>query len=168
VLPFRVGSGGFVNISKWVAARLLISATVLLTLATTATAQIPEKFTNLKVLSPEISRPELVEIMKGFTQGLGVRCTACHMGEEGKPLKSYDFASDEKRMKQNARVMLQMVQEINSKNIPKLHLDAPPIKVSCYTCHRGQKQPAITAPAPVPAPASAPAPGATPAPKPTS
>lgn len=88
-------------------------------------------------------------MMKGFTQALGVRCTACHVGEEGKPLTTYDFASDEKRMKQNARVMLRMVHDINQKSLVavKLEGDAKPVAVTCHTCHRGQKQPETKAPA---------------------
>src|SRR4051812_40596293 len=33
---------------------------------------------NLQVLSKDIPQPELVQIMQGFAQGLGVQCTYCH------------------------------------------------------------------------------------------
>ncbi len=119
-------------------------------LSGTAAAQLPDKFTNLKVLPADISKAELVETMKGFTRALGVRCTACHVGEEGKPLTTYDFPSDERRMKQNARIMLLMVREINQKSIARVQLEgeAKPVTVTCYTCHRGQKQPETKAAAP--------------------
>jgi hypothetical protein len=123
-----------------------------------ANAQVPDKFTNLKVLPQDISKAQLVETMKGFALGLGVRCSACHMGEEGKPLSTYDFASDEKRTKQNARVMLQMVHDINTNKISQIKLDQPPVTVTCFTCHRGQKQPASAAPMPAPPAAAAPKP----------
>jgi len=126
----------------------------LLGCALTASAQIPEKFTNLKVLPPDMPRAELVEVMKGFTRSLGVRCSTCHMGEEGKPLTTYDFASDEKQAKRNARLMLQMVKEINGKHLTAVMPEsgAKPITVTCYTCHRGSRQPAGPAPVPPPAP----------------
>lgn len=123
-------------------------------------AQIPEKFTNLKVLPKEITRPELMKHMKGFALGLGVRCSSCHVGEENKPLSTYDFASDEKPMKRNARIMLAMVKEINEKSVSKLELGDKPVTVTCYTCHRGSKEPASEAPLPAapPMPATPPVP----------
>ena len=36
----------------------------------------------------------------------------CHKGEEGKPLSTYDFASDENPNKNRAREMLRMLNEI--------------------------------------------------------
>jgi Photosynthetic reaction centre cytochrome C subunit len=81
---------------------------------------------NLKVLKPEDVRAAM-----GMARvGLGVQCTECHAA---------DFSSDEKPMKVTARMMFAMTQEINAK-FPdgKAH-------VTCYTCHRGQKEP-VTAP----------------------
>lgn len=122
----------------------------LLVCALTASSQVPEKFTNLRVLPPDIQRAELVEIMKGFTRSLGVRCSTCHVGEEGKPLNTYDFASDEKPTKRNARLMLQMVNEINGKHLATVLPESglKPVTVTCYTCHRGSRQPAGPAPLP--------------------
>ena len=34
-------------------------------------------------------------VMPGFTRALGVRCSYCHVGEEGESLSTYDFASDD-------------------------------------------------------------------------
>ena len=51
-------------------------------------------------------------VMIGFTRALGVRCSYCHKGEEGKPLITYDFASDENPNKNRAREMLRMLNEI--------------------------------------------------------
>ena len=64
---------------------------------------------NLKVLPQDIPGPQLLSTMKFFSLSLGVRCTFCHVGEEGKPLSTFDFASDAKREKQTARKMLAMV-----------------------------------------------------------
>ena len=53
---------------------------------------------NLKVL-PENTTPEqLRATMKSFSMALGLRCNNCHVGEPGKPLQSYDFASDDKKL----------------------------------------------------------------------
>jgi hypothetical protein len=33
---------------------------------------------NLQVLAKDIPQPELLQVMQGFAQGLGVQCTYCH------------------------------------------------------------------------------------------
>ncbi|HJS46736.1 MAG TPA: c-type cytochrome [Gemmatimonadales bacterium] len=105
----------------------------------------PERFTNLKVLPESIPRDTLVQLMAGFTRALGVRCTHCHVGEEGKPLATYDFASDEKHAKEAARGMLRLVAAINDTHLAgHRHGDDPPVRVTCATCHRG-----LTAPRPL-------------------
>ena len=81
---------------------ILAGAAILLG-AGSASAQIPEEFTNLEVLSEDISRGELVGMMRGFAGALGVRCNFCHVGEDPSNLDNYDFASDEKESKVVAR-----------------------------------------------------------------
>ena len=83
--------------------------------------------------------------MRGFALGLGLRCTNCHVGEEGKPLSSFDFASDEKPMKEKARLMMQMMNEINQTFVPKLNQieDEERVAVRCVSCHRGQQKPLL-------------------------
>ena len=51
--------------------------------ATGAAGQIPDEFTNLQVLPEDITRAELVEIMKGFSGALDVRCSYCHTVSPG-------------------------------------------------------------------------------------
>ncbi|MBI2682213.1 MAG: c-type cytochrome [Acidobacteriales bacterium] len=125
---------------------------LLIILALSSPAQMPEKFTNLQVLPKDIKRAQLIDKMKSFAMGLGVRCPFCHVGEEGKPLSTFDFATDDKPNKAIARKMLAMVMEINTKHLPNAGLDEP-IEISCYTCHRGSKEPALTSPMPPPPPA---------------
>jgi photosynthetic reaction center cytochrome c subunit len=81
---------------------------------TPAAAQIPEKFENLQVLPKDISRPQLVQVMRGFTSALGVRCSFCHKhsGAES-DLSTFDFKSDENQAKRTARLMMMMVHTIN-------------------------------------------------------
>lgn len=104
-------------------------------------AQIPDEFTNLEVLPEDISRAELIATMRGFALGLGVRCSYCHVGEEGQPLSEYDFAADDKPEKRKARFMLEMVRDLNGERLPRLAEVAsrvdPPLRVECVTCHRG-------------------------------
>jgi tetratricopeptide (TPR) repeat protein len=103
-------------------------------------AQIPDTFTNLKVLPKDTPKNKLVANMRGFASALGVRCNHCHVGEDPNTLQNYDFASDEKETKRVARAMLQMVNEINTRLLPatgREHLE----EVGCVTCHHGVQEP---------------------------
>ncbi|HWE53063.1 MAG TPA: photosynthetic reaction center cytochrome c subunit family protein [Bryobacteraceae bacterium] len=81
---------------------------------------------NLKVLKPE----EVRAGMGMAVQGTGMGCNDCH---------ATDRSSDEKADKVTARAMFAMMKEINAK--PETMA-----KVTCYTCHRGQKEPMNAAP----------------------
>jgi Photosynthetic reaction centre cytochrome C subunit len=91
--------------------------------------------TNLKVLKVSTDA-EVGQIMRTFTAGLGVQCIFCH--EQG------NFASDENPKKEIARHMITMTQQING------NFSEGKLRVSCYTCHRGEAEPK-TAPEPKPA-----------------
>src|SRR5574341_2240843 len=113
----------------------VISASVTNISAAPASGQIPDKFSNLQVLPKDISKRALVDTMKSFTRGLGVRCQYCHIGEEGQPLSTFDFASDAKATKQTARLMLRMVNAINNEHLTKLVKPAArAVQVDCVTC----------------------------------
>jgi len=102
----------------------------------------PEKFNNLKVLPADIPQQELIRTMGDYTRALGVRCTYCHVGEEGQRLSAYDFESDEKATKRKAREMIRMVNDLNGKYLAGLeHRVDPPLRVECVTCHRGATEP---------------------------
>jgi len=92
-------------------------------------------YKNLKIFPQTISRDQLIANMKLFSQSLGVRCTFCHVGEEGKPLSTFDFASDAKAHKLRAREMLDMAHFINQDTFDGV------MKVTCFTCHRGSNKP---------------------------
>jgi photosynthetic reaction center cytochrome c subunit len=114
----------------------------------------PPDPTNLQALPKDITKPELVQTMRGFTRALGVRCPFCHAGEEGKPLDTFNFASDEKPEKVTARKMIRMVMDINGQYLKGVvthdeHGDDAAdgdAKVTCYTCHRGEQHPASAPP----------------------
>jgi hypothetical protein len=85
--------------------------------------------TNLKVLPDDAN---LIPAMRGAAAGLGVMCDFCH---------EQDRASDAKPTKVTARMMFQMVMDINSK------MPNAKVKVTCYTCHRGMQEPVSAPPA---------------------
>ena len=102
----------------------------------------PDRAKNLKVLPKNTSKQDLQGAMVGFTRSLGVRCPFCHVGQEGQPLSTFDFVSDQKVEKQTARGMLKMVQSVN-KDLKKMKLPPDPhrVQVQCITCHRGRPRP---------------------------
>jgi Photosynthetic reaction centre cytochrome C subunit len=83
---------------------------------------------NLKVLTAEN-----VEItMQNITFALGLRCIDCH--------DVNDLSLDTKPLKVKARMMLEMVRDINAKfGDGKTH-------VTCWTCHRGSTEPQVARP----------------------
>jgi hypothetical protein len=83
---------------------------------------------NLKVLTPE----NVMTYMRTFAPALGVAdCNFCHEA---------DRSLDSKPEKVKARMMIQMVMDINKGfGDGKEH-------VTCYTCHRGSTTPLTAAP----------------------
>jgi hypothetical protein len=92
----------------------------------------PPPPTNLKVLKVSTGQ-EVGQIMRTFTVGLGVQCVFCHV--QG------NFASDDNPKKEIARHMITMTQQVNG------NFTEGKLRVSCYTCHRGEPEPK-TAPEP--------------------
>jgi tetratricopeptide (TPR) repeat protein len=105
-----------------------------------ATAQIPDTFTNLQALPKDIKKQELISMMRGISGALGVRCGHCHAGGDPETLKGVDFASDEKKEKKVARAMMKMVGEINGTLLPAAGIESP-MEIRCVTCHRGLRKP---------------------------
>ncbi|MCC7124016.1 MAG: c-type cytochrome [Acidobacteria bacterium] len=97
-----------------------------------APARPPE---NVKVLTdtpPDTLRAE----MQRMSNALGVECDHCHV--QG------NFASDEKRPKRVARVMLTMTKALNAQHFPKYQPkpdDSTLGRVTCFTCHQGTTTP---------------------------
>ena len=102
----------------------------------------PENPKNLKVLPDSIRGQRLGQVMRGFTNALGVRCEHCHVGQGD--LANFDFASDDKPAKTKARVMLKMLQAINGTHMAELDVPADRrLVVTCVTCHRGASRPVM-------------------------
>lgn len=102
-------------------------------------ADAPGSYQNLKVFPKDIGKDQLIGAMQSISSALGVRCGFCHVraGQE------WDFASDEKPEKTTARMMMQMVNDINTEDLPKITTKEPggPVQVRCRTCHHGQPRP---------------------------
>jgi hypothetical protein len=77
--------------------------------AATKRQNIPDHFTNLKVLPGTIAKPELVGIMKQFAITMKVRCSYCHAVSDD--LSEGSFASDEKPTKENARTLMRLIHQ---------------------------------------------------------
>jgi hypothetical protein len=98
----------------------------------------PDSLRNIKVLPATMTPREVVGTMRGFATALGVRCQFCHVGEEGQPLDQFNFSSDDKATKVTARIMIQMVQAINSQHLSQIaQRETPQVTVTCQTCHHG-------------------------------
>lgn len=101
-----------------------------------------DMYKNLQVLPQDISEEALEGIMDSFNEALGVKCTFCHVMHE--PM-AFDFASDDKMQKNIARGMMRMTMDIN-----KMYFNNEnpmDMTVNCYTCHQGEKIPALGPPA---------------------
>jgi len=85
-----------------------------------------EVYKNIQV-AKSIPAGRLMRMMGVFTIVLGVECDHCHV--EGR------WDSDEKKPKQTARKMIQMVGAIAAD-----HFEGKP-QVACWTCHRGASKP---------------------------
>jgi len=85
-----------------------------------------EVYKNVQVLKDAPS-DQLVPAMKFISSSLGVRCEYCHVENA--------FDKDDKKTKQIARKMMQMVSAINANNFDGHQ------EVTCYSCHRGSPRP---------------------------
>jgi hypothetical protein len=98
-------------------------------------------FKNLKVYPSDVSHEKLDPDMDLFSKALGVDCGFCHYHEGD----NWDFASDKKGHKENARNMMRMTNELNEKYFGanlKTAKDSD-LAMNCYTCHRGEEMPII-------------------------
>jgi len=112
--------------------------------------RVPYKPKNLKVLP---DNTDLRKVMRGFAGALGVECEFCHMAPD--PVTHRPDRSADTPMKEQARAMIQMTDDINQKYLTLLAKDTPTYdakdaEVTCGTCHRGQKHPSAFVPPPRP------------------
>ena len=125
--------------------RKIVVTGVLLSLVVAGVAAINNprfQHRNLKVLPKDISDEKLDSIMKTYTVALGEDCKFCHKAYNNFP-DSLDFASDLEPMKENARDMMRMVIDINSKYFYFDSTRRPEYlnTITCKNCHQGQAIP---------------------------
>jgi len=119
----------------------LLAAGAIATGTTVTPAQVPEEFTNLRVLPADISKRELMGIMRAYSGALDVRCNHCHVGPAD--LQGMDFTTDEKATKKTARLMMKMVKAINGTHLAAIDTGrSGKVDVRCQTCHHGLAVPA--------------------------
>jgi Photosynthetic reaction centre cytochrome C subunit len=105
----------------------------------------PVKPTNLKVLPPNSTAADVQGLMEQYGDELGVTCEYCHTHKGG--TQALDYASDDNPAKQTARVMIAMLNEINTRYLAQLDDQKYAVLVSCGNCHRGHADPPEFAPA---------------------
>jgi cytochrome c2 len=93
-------------------------------------------FKNVQLLKDMPAGELLTTMDQVYGRALSQGCTSCHVRDQ--------WASDSLGRKKTARIMIQMVNAINTEQLSKM----PPNrttgvtpKISCVTCHRGNGQP---------------------------
>jgi energy-converting hydrogenase Eha subunit E len=122
---------------------ITLSGLVIFVISGIAAVQAPAiQKRNLKVLPADISEAKLDSIMQTYNKALGVECGFCHIKKKVFP-GDMDYASDAEPMKENARNMMKMVIEINSKHFYFDKKTRPEYlnTITCKTCHRGEPFP---------------------------
>src|SRR5580704_18266489 len=90
-----------------------------------------EQFKNIQVLKG-VPADQVIPTMQFMTASLGVECEFCHV--QGA------FDKDDKKPKQTARKMIEMMFAINADNFDRHR------EVTCYSCHHGSLEPLATPP----------------------
>jgi len=98
------------------------------------------KLDNLQVLDFE-SKRDLKNYMKTIGKDLGVKCTFCH------DINDKSIETDHKII---AREMMKMQMDLNKRFFAQigdsiLHHENT-LQISCWTCHRGSKEPPLLRP----------------------
>jgi photosynthetic reaction center cytochrome c subunit len=85
-----------------------------------------EVYKNIQVLK-DVPSDQLIPAMQFITSSLGVQCGYCHVENA--------FDKDDKKTKQTARKMMEMMITIDAENFQGKQM------VTCYSCHRGSPMP---------------------------
>jgi photosynthetic reaction center cytochrome c subunit len=90
-----------------------------------------EQFKNIQVLKG-VPADQIFPTMQFISASLGVECEFCHVPP--------DFDKDDKKTKQTARKMMEMMIAINADNFDRRR------EITCYSCHRGNAKPVAIPP----------------------
>jgi hypothetical protein len=107
------------------------------------------------VLPKEWSRQQVQQLMQTFVESLGVAppagegCGHCHSVDPNAPPPppgrgpTMDFALDTNEKKDVARRMIEMPMAVNADFLKDVGDTAKKERVTCYTCHHGDKTPSM-------------------------
>jgi hypothetical protein len=104
---------------------------------------------NIKVLPKTWTSQQIGQVMQTFNESLGVGCPHCHAPDPTAPPPApgatprLSYPLDDKPEKEVARKMIAMTMKLNP-DLATLGDTTKAEKVSCFTCHAGQKTPAFT------------------------
>jgi hypothetical protein len=85
--------------------------------------------------------------MHQYEGDLGVECEFCHA--RNPETHRNDFPSDANPMKDTARIMIKMTDDLNVKYLTQVIGDHKPENpITCGTCHRGMSHPEVFVPKP--------------------
>jgi tetratricopeptide (TPR) repeat protein len=129
-----VGARRRIRILVWLPALLVVPAGL------DAQWTWPERAQDLRELPADFPPERLSAVMRGFTSALGVRCSYCHVGEEGAALETYDFVSNDNPNKDRARAMYRLLGVVNDK-LDQIEPSGEPVNMWCHTCHNGKPRP---------------------------
>jgi|ERR1700679_96608 photosynthetic reaction center cytochrome c subunit len=101
--------------------------------------------TNIKALPKTITGDEVIKLMHQYEGDLGVECEYCHA--RNPETKRNDFPSDTNPIKDKARLMIKMTDDLNTKYLAQL-TPRPANPITCGTCHRGMAHPEVFVPKP--------------------
>ncbi len=97
-------------------------------------------YKNIQVFPKDISEKRMDREMELFSKALGVDCGFCHV----KQGEVWDFASDSKGHKKEARDMMRLTNDLNARYFGEENEAVGTFSVmNCYTCHRGEEFPTI-------------------------
>jgi hypothetical protein len=102
------------------------------------------------VLPKDLTGDQVIDIMHKFERELGVECDYCH-AKNPTPTPTtgrLDFASDANPVKDRARTMIRMNDEVNQRFLVQLKNPPAAHEVDCGTCHRGNAKPTVFVPPP--------------------
>ena len=102
--------------------------------------------TNIKVLPKDITGDQVIKLMRQYEGELGVECEYCHA--RNPETKRNDFPSDANPVKDKARIMIKMTDDLNAKYLTQLSDHKSTDLITCGTCHRGMSHPEVFVPKP--------------------
>ena len=102
--------------------------------------------TNIKALPKDITGDEIIKLMHQYEGDLGVECEYCHARNAA--TRRNDFPSDANPVKEKARLMIKMTDDLNAKYLAQLSDRKSTDAVTCGTCHRGMAHPEPFVPKP--------------------